>query len=199
MTNDRPNQTLADKWFRASQLEHDFQLARGRAITGYVNVELALCGLLNYLLGTQLDYAASVFFKINNARARRVMLEELLRRKHGNTYNSFAGSLFNKLGTLDDRRNHIVHWAALLQTAGGKETGVKLIHPNYLDYDAGSTDIDQEGLYGFLLQCDFYSNLVNRFRGHLDETEDGGNTWFEIFQKPVTYPPPSTHPLYRSP
>ncbi len=60
-------------------VDQRLKIARADAIEAYSNLEIALCRLLALLLGTKVDLAGIVFFRINNTRARSAALDSLLR------------------------------------------------------------------------------------------------------------------------
>lgn len=196
--------------FSNDPVDLNFQLTRGRAIQSYTTVELSLAMLFSCLMGVPQDYAGVSFFKINNARARLSILERLLKKRHGAAYNIFWNALEKELNTLDSTRNKVVHWAEVAnlegQPDGAVSKTVKLAPPNFWDRTENTPELAMNDLLDFILKCDFFSRLLNMFfitlSGQLEKMakdEKYKTTWRGIFQRPITYPPPDSHPLYRKP
>lgn len=194
----------AVRLFQDRSAETDLHLARGRAIEIYARIEIALAMLFSHLMRVTADFAGVSFFRINNARARIAILERLMKKRYGGQYNLFWNSLAKQLQEIDGARNNIVHWAQICEVrqldGGESQDTYYLSPPNYWDYDAGTPRVDLSDIYDFVLKCAFFSSLVLRFVGGLNFPEQAVKPpWPEIFQQPITYPPPETHPLYRMP
>jgi len=184
------------------EVERAFAIARATAIAWYTHIEKSLASFFAHLMGVSEDYAGVSFFRINNARARNAMLERLLKKRHGGTYNIFWNSLVKQLQALDETRNQIVHWTTVTHMSDKGRDAVTLIPPNHWDRDwgnPGAPEITVEHLYEFILKCDFYSRMFNIFTWTLSGQREVDPTWQQIFQQPVIYPPPNSHPLYRKP
>lgn len=186
----------------------EFTLLRGQCLVAYAFLENSLVSLFAHLMGTTRDYAGVSFFKMNNARARNATLEKLLKKRHGSTHNIFWNSYSGELRKLDAKRNNIVHWATRTERISGHPISrVVLIPPNYEDGNENTPEISFENLIEFIERCDFLARLTEMFLfilgSHLafvnrSEANKIFSTWQEIFQKPITYPPPESHPLYRT-
>jgi len=183
-----------------------FSIARGSAIDWYARYEQSLLRLFATLLGAELGYANIIFFRMNNARARLSIIEKFLKKRHGDEFNFFWNSAQTKLSMLDDKRNHIVHWA---QAVYMNETGVykvNLIPPHYWDNLENLPQVTIDEIYVFIEQCNFYMPLITKFEQFISreknvffDSQDELQTWQGIFRQPITYPPPNNHPLYRKP
>jgi hypothetical protein len=95
------------------------QLARANAINAYASVEQSLCRVFGHLLRTDLDRAAIVFYSITNTHARNRIIDGLLEKRHGTTYEAYWNGIpntqnrrgmFTTIRQLDQSRNEIVHW-----------------------------------------------------------------------------------------
>jgi hypothetical protein len=137
----------------ALQLENALYIARSRAIDAYSRIEQSLSMLLSYLLGTSMDLAAIVFFRITNANSRNAIIEDLLAKRHGETYKAYwdgipgthnKRGLFTWLRQLDADRNKIVHWAVVNNVAIEGETAkstLSLRKPNFGPMDHRSKSV----------------------------------------------------------
>ncbi|MHB8150417.1 MAG: hypothetical protein ACYDIB_09670 [Desulfobulbia bacterium] len=180
------------------EVSRDFLVARAVAIARYAMLEYSLAQLFAHLMGVEPDVAGVIFFRINNSRARNSAIERFLKKKHGNAYNIFWNSLEKQLRILDGKRNNVVHWATSttisVDTNPQSTVKLELIPPNFWDRTESTPAISTEDLYDFILQCDFISRLVNIFWWRLSGLGDV-SAGLDIFQQPVAYPPPDTHPL----
>ncbi len=203
---------LVRSLFPQDEEGRDFLLARGRAVESYALFEQSLASLYAGLMGILPAYAGITFFRISNARSRLAILERLLEKRHGATYDIFWTSISGKLQALADERNRIVHWTSVAEIGlhGGGQQPTRLstlAPPNIWDRTVNTPKIVIEDLFDFILKCDYYSRLINLFwlltSGEMERLQTHNPeviaTWREIFQKQVVYPPPSTHPLYRKP
>lgn len=179
------------------RIEKDFCAERGFAIAQYAYYEEALGSLFAHLIGLPHDVAGVPFFKINNARARLSILERLLKKKYGNTYNVFWNSLGTKLQELDNQRNKVVHWT--LVVTWHEEPVVSLIPPNHWDADENTPSLLIKDLAEFSKKCVFFVATLSHFMYTLQGEPFVPPAWPEIFQQPVTYPPPVGHPLGPTP
>jgi len=186
---------------------HEFWAVRGKAIQAYANLEQALSSLLSFLTGTSREAAAIILFRISSSDSRNKILEKLFRQKHSTKFNFFRNSLFDQLRPLDIERNEIVHWNAVCKMGlddHQKETAdVFLMPPAALTKftkDVPTKDVGE--IRAFSEKCHFYTALMNMFavmnepNSHIPE--DVRQTWLNIFEQPIAYPPPTGHPLFRS-
>jgi hypothetical protein len=185
-----------------------FWAFRGKAIQAYANLEQGLAHLFSILSGTPMEVAAIIFFKISSADARNKILEKLFKRKFQTQYNLFRNSFFDQLRPIDLERNEIVHWNTVHQTnIEGEKAVVKLLlmPPATWNYDITSPSKDTDSLITFIAKCDFYSRLCSMFIvmiGNITTVpipEADKKPWLEIFSRPITYPPPTDHPLSPTP
>jgi hypothetical protein len=197
-----------------SALGHDqeFQMARSLAIEAYARLESSLSRLLAALLGTNYSKASIVYFSLLNTRSRNSMFESLIAATHGDKYdvhwNGRAGQpgvprasgLLALIRLLDDERNQIVHWHTIQDLTGTSTNGEKLAKPEFWFRDPQGTPnfMGSAELWAFARKAEFVSRSVNMFTlltsgQHL--TEEAKQTWPQIFQQPVPYPPSDTHPL----
>ena len=177
-----------------------FHAARGRAIQAYASLEQSLCSLLAKFGGINESVASVIFFKITSSRARDSILEKLLKKQHGATYSVFWNSVTKRVDRISQDRNQIVHWnAAVVVTDNGLE--MQLIPPNHWEFRLDSPVLRVDDLADFITECSFLGQLCNKFRMFLGPelaaclNSEQLQTWTDIFQQPLVYPPPSTHPL----
>jgi hypothetical protein len=180
-----------------------FCALRGRAIQAYAQMEQSLCFIFSLLSGTKPDVAGVIFFKITSSRARDAIMEQLMKKKHGDTYTDFWGSLMRIIDNVTQTRNHIVHWD--VANLVGDETsfsGLGLIMPNIFDFRSEThTPIGIKDIGEFIAECDTISRLLSIFAVFLVPhvlkkwPQDQVPTWRDIFRQPVVYPLPDNHPL----
>lgn len=174
---------------------------RGRAIQSYAILEQALSSALAEFGGMPRENATTIFYKITNTGSRSKILERLLRRKFGATYNLFWNAYFKELRQIDLRRNEIVHWLSAmnvaLNTSDMMLMGVTLIAPDSLGRQSPPQQLTSKDLIAFADKCEVFSRLCNMFLGVVANhiTGDAAKPWLDIFQKPLVYPLPATHPL----
>lgn len=189
--------------FDQSPIHTQFMIARSQAIEQYANIENALATICAHLMGITPDICGVMFYKMNNARSRLMVIDRLLHKKHNNTYNLFWNSLFKELRQLDDRRNLIVHWITKKSGQSSPCTnGIfrsSLIAPNTHDVNENASELFQTDLYEFILKCDFFYQLLMNFWWTISNSpKERHASWPQIFLEPVTYPPPRNHPLFRN-
>jgi len=174
-----------------------FWALRGHAIQQYANIERSLCMLFAELASLKHDVAGLIFFRITNPRSVGAILQDLLNKRHGDAYSKFWNSFAKLVQRAIETRNHVVHWNVATFIDGGY-AGTKLVPADVFNYGTGSpTPIGSAELVDFIRKCDFISRLCNMFSLHLDAGHPGvpHAPWPDIFQQPVVYPPPDTHPL----
>ena len=189
-----------------SELGKTFHIVRSKAIDEYASYEKSLFYLFAHLLGVQFDYAGVPFFRLNNAPTRLIILEKLLRKRHGDKYITFWNSLAKILRPFDDERNRVVHWSVHVQLnvgRGSEVIGIWLAPPDFWDRMSDPTaTLTLDGLGEFIAKCDFFSRLISVFFVVLRGDTNIPAAWPGIFQQPLIYPPPDTHPLslnYKAP
>jgi len=181
---------------------------RGKAIQGYAQLEYSLCRLLEFWGDMSNVTASTVFYKIVSTSARISILEKLLHRKHGSTFNLFWNSLVKELRQIDTERNEIVHWLSaansILNDKNVLLVGVTLIPPASVgDNQATPLRITSKDLNAFEKKCDEFARLLAMFAAVCKPLEgftpELQSTWRGIFQQPLVYPLPAGHPLFQMP
>ena len=186
------------------------QIARAVAIEEYAKVEQSLSWLFAGLLGTTRDKAGVVFFRLTNTHSRNSIIESLLQKNHGLIYRTYwsgtqqHGGLFTLLRQLDSRRNEIVHWHVVMSVGGDPAKTSESLHPpNFWNRTPTTQSIGLAELEDFTLKADFVGRSINMFTAFTDPSmnphfaADNSAAWQGIFEQPITYPPPDTHPLSR--
>jgi hypothetical protein len=175
-----------------------FLLARAEAIDKYASLEHWLCSLFASL--TKLDHsdAAIIFYRIGNARSRNAIIQELLDRQFGEIYHVYWRSMFKFIRKIDMKRNEIVHWH-MGGNSADEHIAAALRPPGksfFLDPQTASRTHDD--LTDFMARTQFAATSICCFGllkwGGLD---DDKTAWREVFFRPITYPPPESHPLFR--
>jgi hypothetical protein len=180
-------------------MDERFLVNLGAAIQAYAGLEQALFLLFSRFSGTAKDVAGVIFFKITAARARDDILEKLLEIKYGNRYSVFWKSFASLINVVSGRRNEIVHWIATTTTSQGFfETN--LLPPSFWTRPMRTGKVSNDDLVEFAAKCRFICELCGLFQMELSQKPEAPPlAWRDIFQQPVVYPPPSTHPLYKKP
>jgi hypothetical protein len=178
---------------------------RAKAIQSYANLEQALCRLFAMLAGTQLNVAGIIFFKITSSQARLDIIEKLWKLRFYHDYNLFRNSLIKGLKPIDTKRNEIVHWNMVgrqkLDINGGlSETDLTLRPPTFWTHHPGNIELNESDLYEFYKKCRFYTRIISIFDGIIrnsvtNMTSGEIDSWREIFQQELIYPPPEGTPL----
>jgi len=175
-----------------------FMIARASAIEQYAGVEHALCRLCAHLMKVPVETAGTLFFRMNNARARMQAIGKLVRKNHGTTYNLFWNSLSNEVQAIDQRRNLIVHWTTKKTATSKGESWSSLIGQNQAENTETAEELFLDDLYAFILKCDFFYHIINHFFWVVSGSPKKIDpSWPQICQQPIIYPPPQTHPLFR--
>lgn len=180
--------------------EQSLYMARSKAIQAYAGLEQCLCLLFAQLLETRVDLAGIAFFKLTNTRARNRILEDLMKKRCGPESKPWRSSFIKRVGTIDQRRNEIVHWQVSINVAP-PTVECRLIPHVYWDMTEASPHHNPTTLTAFKDECDFLSRSVNMFvMATLGSHQFAAReTWLQIFREEVAYPPPHNHPLCRTP
>lgn len=176
----------------------ELKIARADAIEAYAWVERELCSAFAYLAGTDDRVAGTIFFRLNNARTRRVMLNKMMRLKHGDDRRLFFNSLIKRLNEVDDTRNQIVHWIMIVNVYNhnGQFVGVDshLAPPDFWSWDENTPNLKAPDLLDFSARCRVIalaiSQLVGRYRGRIP-----ADALPDITLEPLAFPLPDNHPL----
>jgi len=190
--------------------EDDFWALRGKAIQEYAMLEHSLFNMFYRLAGMDMKSAGVIFFRVVSTRARNAMIEDLYRQKFGDEMNLFRNSLLRMLRCLDEDRNKIVHWCAVLHQELGPRGIVRefrLEKPQYWDFNENSPYYTREHIGHFISRCHFLCRVCYMFAmlmipaptsAHSDIHQDDERAWRDIFQQPIVYPPPDSHPIFRT-
>ena len=191
---------------RLSPVVYQFWAARGQAIYAYSNVEHIFCEVFSLLTKMEIGTASYIFFEMNNSRVVGRILMNLMEKRYKNVYTAFFRSLCGRAGELSGVRNDIVHRSEATFIKDGKR-GVILIKPDHWNYmnDANRNNLGLKDIDSFIDKCGFIWLLCSEFvfflqtdsHPHPQWPEDRRKTWQKIFQRKVTYPPRSNHPLYQ--
>ena len=183
-----------------------FWAVRGKAIESYAHVEHGLLLLFSSFVGVKPDVASVIFFRITNPRVLSEILDILLEKKHPKQYSNFWSSLDKMIRELSEMRNRVVHWVVSLYADKHGYKGIGLVPPDFFNKKPGAkASVRTEELMDFIAKCEFVWSLCNMFAMFLDPdvtphwTPEELQTWRDIFQQPVAYPPPNTHPLFLTP
>jgi hypothetical protein len=186
-------------------------LARANALEAYAGVEQSLSMLLSVVLGTDMQSASIVFFRIANAKSRNQIIEALLQKRFGSAFDAFwfgvpntpnKRGLMTLVNQLDGRRNEIIHWHTVTEINVDKDPPsviAALGPPNFWQGSASRLNVDD--LRDFIQRADFASRAINMFsihHGQFGEPPPLTDAWREIYQQPCVYPPASNHPLART-
>jgi hypothetical protein len=186
----------------ATASEDRFWAVRAKAIQAYAGLEQSLCSVFQQITNVAPDMAGVIFFKITDARARSDILDCVIRKRFGTTYNLFWNSFRAQLRDIDAKRNAIVHWMTAHNIGEADSDGkpivkLTLVPPGFLHSTGPMVMMDTKDLNDFMGKCDIFSRLCNMFLLALSGKMGEGptKTWLDIFQQPLLYPLPSSHPL----
>ena len=186
---------------------NEFWAIRGKAIASYAGVEQGLCMLFSVFADVKLDVASLIFFRIQNTKTLGEIFDLLLKKKHGEHYSVFWKSFDKTVRQLTETRNRIVHWSVANNITGDGLAGLGLVPPDFWNMKMDQKQVTKDDLIEFMMKCDFVNRLCTMFFLYLQpETyplrgaaAEQAPTWREIFQQPIVYPPPSSHPLCQIP
>ena len=215
--SDPPSQTVEVDFaaLYASAYDNEHWFVRGHAIQAYASVENGLCNLLAVLLGLETKIAGTILFKISAYRARSDILLKLLAQRVDIESKPFYISLFKILRELDLNRNKIVHWISVANATSSdgaiqpNTVSLTLMQPNFFrenpeEYDPKDQIFTTQDMKAFIDKCRFASSLLVEFSNSLcvvdhvhNPLPDEVDTWRDIFQREVVYPPHQDHPLFR--
>ena len=180
--------------------QDQFLALRANAIQAYANLEMSLKHLFAGQLGIPTDVAGLVLFRITNTHARTRILNDLHHKNQGAKYDRFWKSLLSLVRTLDQRCNEIVHWHVVQTINLGLDhkDAARLSLAPPAGWAAQSTAISENELTDFIQRCDFAHRLINMFDLVLyhPTIHTEREPWLKIFEQPIIYPPPDTHPLF---
>lgn len=185
-------------------LDSDFWKLRGLAVQAYASLEQRLCSLFAMASETNPEIAAIIFFKITNADARNGILDKLIRRRFGTTYNPFWNPALRRLKAVDRRRNEIVHWNALNAVSANEqgETVIRLtLRPGAARGVVVEGELTDEDLAAFAEECDYLSRVLSIFRVAVsgEMSPDDAKPWLAAFETAFVYPPEPGSKLDLSP
>jgi hypothetical protein len=152
-----------------SGLDHDFHIARARAIERYAGVEQSMALLFAALLNTHPELAGVVFFRITSSGYRNKIIASLLEKRLQNTYDTFwhgsgkKDGLFHMVRQLDDGRNKIVHWHTSMNVTDGKATHFSLRPPNFWHKGVNIPVLITSQLDDFSLRAEFVAGAISAF------------------------------------
>lgn len=173
-------------------------LARSKALDAYASVEQGLCSVLSRLTNTDAKYTSIIFYR-TGTHPRNVILDDLMKAEYGDQYQPFWDTLMKRVRSVDQTRNMIVHWHTSVNISAERAT-VVLSKPSTWYSNGDISQITAEEIDTFMAECDFVSRLLSMFdaflSGALRKDKAAYSVWLEIFQQPVVYPPPDTHPLF---
>jgi hypothetical protein len=147
-----------------------FLVKRASAMQAYASLEHALCRVFSYLSGASVEVAAVIFFKIPSAHARKSISIELMRIRHGSSYQRFWKSTLNAIDKTNDTRNFIVHWTLSIEgqiTTEGISQAEPVLRPPafWPRMERAARRIKHDDLTRFVEECDFFYLVCNVFYG----------------------------------
>jgi hypothetical protein len=185
-----------------TDLHKDLQLARAAAIESYSDLEQQLCLQFADLMESSFAKASLVFYRITNTHSRNRILQSLLTAEYGDRYKKFWGSLIKLIRQVDTDRNKIVHWHIIpsqQEPLEGEEQDEYDLQPFLAPHgDSDEVCMLATDLWEFVNKTEhvrlqtmmFY--LFHLSRPSLEDRR--GDTTFEVFLRPVTYPPTADYP-----
>src|SRR5262249_40387728 len=141
-----------------------------------------------------------------NTHSRNRILDDLMTKRHGTSYEKFWNSSISLVRTIDQRRNEIVHWHVVNNVNLDSDTPHELASSLSLNPPTGwltrsPAKLNELDLQEFNLKCDYVSRSINMFALFISGQLSDPNPalpWRDIFQQPIVYPPPDSHPLSRN-
>jgi hypothetical protein len=200
----------------AKRLHEEMLRARGAALQAYSAVEQVLCSLCAALLNADVDGIGIIFFRIGGSLYRNKAIELLLTKKFDTQYDVYwfglpgeqgrpkTTGLMGLIQNLDERRNHIVHWAAAVNLTGpdneGRVVRDDVLQPqNMWDNTSHLRQLTVSDVNEFAKKAYFVTGSITQFTIYPKMSRDAQNPWHDIFRQPCTYPPSESHPLAKTP
>jgi hypothetical protein len=170
--------------------------ARGRAIGAYANLEHIMCSMFAHLGEMPSEVAGVIYFKITSAQVIKSILDKLMRRRYGDTYNLFWNSFLKEFGKLANSRNEIVHWLpenTHQVTEEGRTFEMKLFPPHrHFGNDPDDTPVlTAADLASFRAKCSFLGTQCWSLLWWIT-SDDDGTPLPERYLQPIAYPPLSS-------
>jgi hypothetical protein len=136
-----------------------FHQAVGRAIDAYSRVEAEEAFLIQAILRTDIRTAYLICFAVQNTRSRIELIENLLRYKFANKFETYWNSCSKFIGILAKFRNAIAHWHPHLQVySTGRETSyVQSLKP---PVPSGLQPIRERDIPPFVEDCDKIASAI---------------------------------------
>ncbi len=191
---------IANKYPPSTRYQIDH--ARGAAISQYAHLESELSNLFSIGFETpgnkvshfQRVHAGFAFRKIGSSRARNEILESAIRWRGKHIGGIFYNSLFKELDKIDKFRNHMAHWTVYIALGDNGERHF-IVPPNGgiggIFYSVGEIhDWVMRMRFTFYLFCVVRYSVEDRYPEWASQESSN-----EILRLPVSYPPPSSHPL----
>lgn len=166
-----------------------FDAARIRAIDAYGTLEFHLVLLLSVLLNTELSRASVILTSVVNSRSRNRILTEFLKIEHGTTYLPFWRQIDKNIRTLDQIRNNIVHWTAVMDMGDIPSTKnqeiITLQHPRKLiGQDSEREKLSLKDLQDFIQNCNKTSSHILAFYFLFRDYATSSEASRDIFRQP---------------
>lgn len=180
--------------------QHPMEAVRGHAIVVYAEFEQCLCRLFAHLGNVEYAVAGIIFFQISSTKTIYVIIDRLIRKRFGSTYNVFWNQCLKDMRAISHTRNKIVHWINSPDISepnidGTRTVSAALSPPAMWEVGPGQDKLYMSQIVEFIQKCEVYSRVCNLFTlcvvlGEVPLPSPN------IFLEPLTYPPREDHPLF---
>jgi hypothetical protein len=136
-----------------------FHQAVGRAIDAYSRVEAEEAFLIQAILRTDIKTAYLICFAVQNTRSRIELIENLLRYKFSNKFETYWDSCSKFIGILAKFRNAIAHWHPHLQIYSNQQE-TRYVQSLRSPVRSGLQPIREGDIPPFVEDCDNISSAI---------------------------------------
>jgi hypothetical protein len=136
-----------------------FHQAVGRAIDAYSRVEAEEAFLIQAILRTDIKTAYLICFAVQNTRSRIELIENLLRYKFSNKFETYWDSCSKFIGILAKFRNAIAHWHPHLQVYSNQQE-TRYVQSLRSPVPSGLQPIREGDIPPFVEDCDNISSAI---------------------------------------
>lgn len=112
----------------------EFDAARIRAIEAYGHLEAHQAMMLHKICGLDFRAAKSIVSRVSSTRSRYAIISDLISRSNPEIAEKYWKKIKTRLTSMDDRRNRIVHWVAVVDGDADRKF---LLDPRKLPSQAG--------------------------------------------------------------
>jgi hypothetical protein len=159
-------------------------LAVGRGIDAYSRVEAEQAFLLKAILKTDIRTAYLICFAVQNTRSRVDLIENLLRYKFSNKFETYWDSCSKFIGILAQFRNAIAHWHPSLKIYSDVSNELRYVQSIAPPVPSNLRHIEEKDIPAFVADCE---NICAALRDLSKFISSRRRSLPQKFQQPLAY------------